>query len=402
LVSAKGFFFTGFIPHLADNFPVELSDYPATDSILVDLGADLDEIPKTTPGLIEDRDYQAGAAIEALLRLRGQISLPTGTGKTALAARIIANLPKAKVLFVVHTLDLLGQTVEEFATMLKEPIGMVGDQQTIWGRVTVAMIQSLKNHKFEKDRFDVVMIDEAHHTPADTYADLLKKLDAPVRLGFTGTVREDREGWLRSIGLLGPVLYDYTYQQAVKDGWLAQARVRMLKTEVCTETAQASNYREVYNLGIIHNQARNQEIVDAALRFASRKMTCLVQVKETTHGEVLDEMFAGRAAYIHGGNSREQRGRVKDLLKKKKIKIVVVSPIFDEGVDIPNLDAIVVGGGGMSGIKSVQRVGRGLRKTEEKDVVEVVDFMDRSHKYLRKHSTERIKTYKSKGWIVLE
>ena len=88
--------------------------------------------------------------------------------------------------------------------------------------------------------------------------------------------------------------------------------------------------------------------------------------------------------------------------KEKKLLMVICSSIWDEGVDIPNLDAIIVAGGGMSEIKAIQKVGRGLRKTATKDSVQVIDFSDLSHKYLRKHSRERVKAYRERGWEVRE
>ena len=141
-------------------------------------------------------------------------------------------------------------------------------------------------------------------------------------------------------------------------------------------------------------------IVQEAKKLAASRKSVLIQVKEVKHGDILNEMFGGAAVYLTGQDESEVRLKVKDLLKSKKVKVCLTSPIWDEGVDIPALDSIIVAGGGLSYTKAVQKVGRGLRKTEEKDTVEIIDFMDNCHKYLKKHSKERMKIYESKGWIV--
>lgn len=393
LIGRNGEISAGFVPYIQQRFAVEFETPPGDFPTFREDWAQK---------VINERPYQLEAlrAVANAEFPRGMILMPTGTGKTVVAAMILAAAPKQRALFVVHTKDLLDQTVEEFETMLGRPIGVIGAGRRDFGFRTVGMIQSLDKTKYRRDAFDIIMIDEAHHAPADMYADLLDYYDAPVRLGFTGTERPDEAGWLLGTGLLGPPLYEYSYQQAVADGWLAQCRVRFLDPEVSLEAAQAKGgYRAVYEAGIINHEDRNQLIAAEALAFAQRDKSVLVQVKEIPHGEILSQMI-GPAAWIHGGTHKDDRSAVKAAMKAGRLKIVICSPIWDEGVDIPNLDAIIVAGGGMSEIKSVQKVGRGLRPHEDKDWVEVVDFNDYSHKHLRKHSRARAKIYKGRGWEV--
>jgi len=405
MVSKKGWMFAGFLPYLQERFDVEIEYKDTSEKPRFKLS--------WAQKVITLRDYQEDAILEASSHLRGVVSMPTGTGKTVVAAGLLAAMPKARALFVVHTKDLLDQTISEFGMMLgKTSIGFVGEGKVNWRQRTVGMIQSLKDYDFKKNPVDIVMVDECHHTASPSYVDLLKKIKCPVRLGFTGTTRTDQEGFLKSMGILGPTIFHYPYRQAVAEEWLSQAHIRMLRPPLCMETAETTKFRQVYNddgevvrqgvyeLGIINHQGRNELIVREAGFFADRGMTVLVQVKETVHGEILDEMFAGRASYIHGGTDREQRLEVKKQLKAGKTKITIASPVWDEGINIPDLHAIIVAGGGMSPIKSVQKIGRGLRKTEEKSEVQIIDFYDSSHKYLRKHSKERMRIYEERGWII--
>lgn len=387
MVNKGGVLYMGFLPYLQDRFDVELDFNQDSDMFL-------------WRDKISLRPYQMDALVQIGAKLKGQISLPTGTGKTILAAAVLASLPNLRALFVVHTKDLLWQTKKVFEKLLKTKVGIVGDGKVDWKKITIGMIQSLKDYNYAENPVDIVMVDEVHHAgSAETYAELLEKVDCPIRLGFSGTVRKDREGWLKSMGLLGPVLYEYSYQDAVRDGWLAQAHVRILRPKVSLNGVKG-NYRQVYNEGIIGNSNRNELIVQEAGRLAGSGNSVLIQVKEVKHGNILNEMFNGGAVYLTGKDDSEVRVKVKELLEAKKVRVCLVSPIFDEGVDIPSLDSIVVAGGGLSEIKAIQKVGRGLRKTEDKDTVEIIDFMDSCHKHLRKHSRERIKIYESKGWIV--
>ena len=178
---------------------------------------------------------------------------------------------------------------------------------------------------------------------------------------------------------------------------MAPCYVRFIDVPVSVK--YSGTFRQVYSEAIVNNQERNRMIAEEALAFAAAGKTVLVQVKEIAHGEILAGQI-GSAAWIHGKTHKDDRSAVKAALKDKSLSIAICSPIWDEGVDIPNLDAIVVATGGMSEIKSVQKVGRGLRIAEDKDYVEVIDFNDWGHTWLRKHSRIRGETYKERGWIV--
>ena len=188
MITRKGYLYSGFLPYLRERFAVDLSGQTPMEGAARLTSIDL-------------RPYQQGALAAVLICWRGQISLPTGTGKTVLAASVLDSLEDRKALFVVHTKDLLYQTKTEFERLLGEGIGCIGDSEYELRRITVGMIQSVRELQF--DDLDVVMIDECHHSASPTYQSFLASVDCPVRLGFTATPRTDREGWLKSMGLLG-------------------------------------------------------------------------------------------------------------------------------------------------------------------------------------------------------
>jgi superfamily II DNA or RNA helicase len=395
MISGKGFLLSGFLPYLEKRFNVKMEGSFEPQKLDFDLSL--------AKKAIDLRPYQGDALRLAVRDFRGQIIMPPRTGKTIVAASVLKSLPRARSLFVVQSKDLLNQTREVFERYLKQYIGFVGIGREEWQQHTVALIQSLKKYSPKKNPVDVLMIDESHHSAASTYEKLLKKINCPMKLGFTATERPDKEGWLKCLGLLGPVIYKYPYQEAVADGWLSQIIVRMLKAGLDMDTASAKGFRKVYNAGIIGHEERNIAIVEEAKSISSEGQTCLILVKEIKHGKVLENMFNGTSTFLCGGDHDQLRLKVKDLLNVKKIKICITSPIWDEGIDIPELDCVINAGAGMSEIKTIQRGTRGATKVEGgKDTTTLIDFYDSSHKYLRKHSRQRVETYKEKGWQVVK
>jgi hypothetical protein len=99
-------------------------------------------------------------------------------------------------------------------------------------------------------------------------------------------------------------------------------------------------------------------------------------------------------------SNAEEREEIKKKFIDKKIKCVVATVVWQEGLNIPSLDVCVLAGSGKSDIKVVQGIGRGLRKTKDKDKVIIIDFDDSDvSKYLKNHFNKRMKTYKAMGWL---
>lgn len=96
-------------------------------------------------------------------------------------------------------------------------------------------------------------------------------------------------------------------------------------------------------------------------------------------------------------DSTERRKEVLDMLRAGS-GIVISSPIFDEGVDIPSLDCVILAGGGKSQVKLLQRIGRGMRHKDGDNTMKIYDFLDDTNKILLRHSEKRIETYASEGF----
>jgi len=137
----------------------------------------------------------------------------------------------------------------------------------------------------------------------------------------------------------------------------------------------------------------------------NKNYTPLVLFKQINHGNILLEKLqnAGiKCEMLYGNDTIERRNEVKEMLISKKISVILASTIFDLGVDIPELNALVLCGGGRSSIRALQRIGRVIRAFPGKKFAAVVDFYDQV-KFLKKHSVIRYDIYSSEpGFKVIK
>ena len=124
-------------------------------------------------------------------------------------------------------------------------------------------------------------------------------------------------------------------------------------------------------------------------------------IKEIKHGELIQsigkDIFGLDMVFVQGSTEGETRTEIKRLLDDKKIKAVISSSVWREGVNIPSLSAIINAMGGKSSIQTLQSIGRGLRIAKNKDSVIIIDYLD-PYKYLAEHAIKRITIYAENGW----
>jgi len=186
---------------------------------------------------------------------------------------------------------------------------------------------------------------------------------------------------------------------------LAKPTIYLLETPYQYEVSRLKDWRQVYKYGIALNVQRNQQIVDNTLQLLEKGHTILILISQLIHGEELVRAFnhyGQHVDFVQGITDKDERTRLKDALKTGKIKCLIASTIFVEGVNLPNLDVMINTSGGKSEIQVVQKVGRGLRKTEKKKKAIIIDFIDTSHRHLRNHYNKRARIYKENGWETIE
>jgi superfamily II DNA or RNA helicase len=330
------------------------------------------------------------------------------THNTATASSIVSSFPTARWLFLVHRLSLLNQTADSFKRFTSETAGKVGESGWRPRRFTVATFQTLAARLANGDAearallesVDGVIVDEAHALAASTFTTVMGvATNARYRIGLSGTplARGDRKSSL-VVGATGPVIYRMRPEVLVEREVLARPTILMI--DCWQDELEDATWPTVYDRLVVHSARRNALVVEAVRR---SEKPALVFVQAVEHGQVLMRAFARvgiRAAYVHGAHTIEQREAAIEQLVAGRLEVLVCSVIFQEGVDVPALRSVVIAAGGQSTIAAIQRVGRGLRKSEGKTSCVVWEVLDRGQRWLEAHARARRLAYQAEGYEV--
>jgi superfamily II DNA or RNA helicase len=356
------------------------------------------------------RDYQIEVLRAIFKHGRGVILSPTGSGKTVMFSTVCMILPQhLNVLVIVPNTTLVTQTKRRFIKYFgRDYVGVISGDQVSPSRLTITNIQ--KFEKLEESSYhhsiDAVLVDECHHVNlTGTYADVLCRLpNAWMRVGFTATRPYTPVGIMGNEGHLGGCLEEVPIQDLVDNGDLARPILKIKKVPFSRKIQQITKYQDLVSEGIVNNIARNRLILETADDLRKQGLTSLILVVRLEQGELLEKMGKSeyrdtRWNYINGSSEKDIRDKVKRALESGTTDCVIATCIWNEGVDIPSLGAVINGCGGKSEIATVQKIGRGLRKTAAKQKVYLVDFFDQSHKILIDHFGHRVCLYSELGWL---
>ncbi|MBW8001665.1 MAG: DEAD/DEAH box helicase [Planctomycetes bacterium] len=348
------------------------------------------------------RDYQLEAVRVALKKTRGVLKQPAGSGKTLVASSIIKTLNRPTV-FLTHKKDLLYQTKRVFEEEIgKDKIGLIGDGIVETNQIDIVSIPTISRTptKFKSyfKRKEVLIADEVHHAQSNTWYKTIMQIPAMYRFGLTATPQSG-DKFLLLEACTGKVIYTTEYGELIKDKYLSKPKVLLLKVTK-PDIPDRQEYQTAYRDGIVQNKWRNRIIAGIAKKLCSLRLdpVCII-TKFIEHGSNIEKEVSSVGLedyrFIHGQHSAQERMEVIQNVLTGKVKVLITSPIFGEGVDIPPLRSMILASGGYSYIKVIQEAGRGMRSTESKSEVLIIDFFDDTHSYLLKHSKRRRNIYKS-------
>ncbi|RLF79379.1 ATP-dependent helicase [Thermococci archaeon] len=340
------------------------------------------------------RKYQQKALKKALKRNMGVLALPVGSGKTIIGLRLIYEL-NLSTLIIVHTKELLYQWADNIREVLGIEPGLVGDNNWDERPVTVAMIQTLLSRGVDKLQkpYAVLLFDECHRTSAaEKFYELGISLTQKLRFGLSATPwRRIRGEELKIEGIVGPIIYEIKAEDLIKEKFLAKPRFMIIEYE-SSMPPLAERYKELYEEIIMENKERNKAIVGIAYKLAKRGHRVLIDVKRIEHGKILIEMFKKKGIKAEFLSSQSpNRWEIFEKFKNGEIS-VLISTLLKEGVDIPEISAIILAGGGKSDIMTIQTIGRALRPKGGSHAV-IVDVKD-DDPLLFTHFIERQKALK--------
>lgn len=308
--------------------------------------------------------------------------LPTGTGKTIVFSKVIEDRVKKgeRVLVLAHRGELLDQAADKLEKSTGLKTATEKAEQTSLGsffRVVVGSVQTMMREKrlsqFDKDFFDTIIIDEAHHCISDSYQRVLHHFEDANVLGVTAT--PDR-GDMRNLGeYFESLAYEYTLPKAIKEGYLSpiKALTIPLQLDLTTVSQQAGDF-STRDLGSALDPYL-ESIADEMVKVASdRKTVVFLPLVATSQRftEILNEK-GFRAAEVNGES--KDRAEILEDFDNDKYNVLCNSMLLTEGWDCPSVDCVVVLR--PTRVRSLysQMVGRGTRLFEGKTELLLLDFL---------------------------
>lgn len=347
------------------------------------------------------RDYQVDAANRLLEAKRGIAKMATNSGKTEVFAAIVQAYNTPNTIVVVTRKELMYQTAERLSRRLGMEIGMFGDSKRVEGIVSVCMIQTLaamESHELQAwfGNNQLVILDECHHGSAEKMIETLNKIPGYHRFGFSGTPLKDKVlPDLKLIAATGEVIVEVTNEEMIGLGHSAKPIIYV--HNVSSEVDGEFNYHQAYETFIVTNEDRNSLVAKLASESYS---IALIVVERIDHGNILKDMIP-YSQFLNGSDSMEDRLQAIENMRAGVNGVYIATSIFDEGIDVPNIDTLILAAGGKSVIRLLQRIGRGLRKKEGENILTVHDFYDDTNDYLESHSVQRMKIYEQEGFEVI-
>lgn len=399
-----------------NTFPAGLAD--AAEKVLLKEGASVRKIQMNTypetelkePKGIQLRSYQKTAALALLKAKRGIAHIATNGGKTFIFTSLLLSLNE-KAVVIVHSKELLYQVSEVISKHTNFSVGLVGDGHLDYSKtITVAIINTLYKHvgtsefvKWAKD-IKVLVIDECHHTKARTVYDTTVAIPAIYRFGFSGTpFRFDKLDDLQLVGVTGSVVARVTNEELIEMGYSAKPLVNMVIFPY--ETRGKPNYQDHYREVVLDTPERSLIIAEIAKDQLEKDRVILILTDRVEHQHVLMAAFDSYNLDYTSLNGRQATGIRLDALTQMRTgepHIYIATPIFDEGVDVPDINTLIIASPFKSHIRLLQRIGRGLRQKEEENVIHVFDIYDDDGYYLNDHAETRKRIYEEEGFDVQE
>jgi superfamily II DNA or RNA helicase/HKD family nuclease len=350
-------------------------------------------------------------------RHRNLVVAATGTGKTVVAALDYAALVRRagrplRLLFVAHREQILNQSRATFRAVLKDPsFGEIlgGGRRPETGEHVFAMIQSLKVRDIrtiEPLYFDVVIIDEFHHAEAPSYTALLEHLQPVELLGLTATPeRMDGGDVTRWFG--GRVAVELRVWEAIDRGYLAPFQYFGISDTVdfSSVTWRRGRYdsAELDNL-VTGNEIRARRVAEAVAHWhaSPQTMRALGFCVSVAHARYMAAEFSKhgfQSEAITGDTSDPDRRKALQRLRLGQIRCIFSVDVLGEGVDVPNVDTVILLRPTQSATVFSQQIGRGLRLSHDKAGLTIIDLIGQQHRRFRFEDRLRALVDESNGSI---
>lgn len=307
----------------------------------------------------------------------------TGTGKTYLGAFAVKNYHPKRFLYLVHRAQIAKKTRDSFYRVIggnKADFGLLsGNHHDLNAKYLFATVQTMSQDnllkKLDPHEFDYILIDEAHRTAAPSYQKILNYFKPKFWLGMTATPERMDEQNIYEI-----FDYNLAYEIRLRDALEEKMLTPFHYVGVEDYEKDGEVIDETSNLAHLIDQKR----VDYLLKqidyygYCGKQARGLVFCSRRDEAKKLAKLFSQKnhpSQALTNGDSEKRRSEVVKKLERGELEYIFTVDLFNEGIDIPDLNQIIMLRNTQSSIVFIQQLGRGLRKYPGKDYVTVIDFI---------------------------
>jgi superfamily II DNA or RNA helicase len=349
------------------------------------------------------RDYQLDAINRFMEHPQGLQELATGAGKTIITATLSKLCePYGRTLVIVPNKSLVVQTEEDYVNVGLDVGVYFGDRKDLNKTHTICTWQSL--NILDKKSYDsetltlaemlegvvCVIIDEVHQAKAEVLKKLLSQnmANAPIRWGLTGTIPKEDINFHSILATIGPVVNRIAAHQLQQAGVLSTCHVNVVQM---VDVKEFRSYQD--ELKYLVTDSDRMTYISNLCSNIKESGNTLILVNRIETGKFIIEQIPD-SVFVSGDVKLAERKEEYDEIKTSTNKVIVATyGVAAVGLNIPRIFNLVLLEPGKSFVRVIQSIGRGIRKAEDKDFVQIWDVTS-TCKYAKRHLTERKKFYK--------
>ena len=354
---------------------------------------------------IQLRDYQIEIINNFLTNTQCLQEIATGAGKTIMTAALSWSCEQyGRTIVIVPNKSLVTQTEADYINLGLDVGVYFGDRKEYNRTHTICTWQSLnnmlKNTKSGEAEVSIqdfiegvvcVMVDEVHMAKADALKSLLTGVmsQIPIRWGLTGTIPKEKFESEALHVSIGPVIGQLSAAELQGQGVLAQCHVNVVQL---VDQKEHTNYQSELKF-LLEDETRLKEIASLVEEIKKTGNT-LILVDRIAAGQALVSLLGDRAVFVSGGTKAKERKEHYDEVADVDDKILVATyGVAAVGINIPRIFNLVLLEPGKSFVRVIQSIGRGIRKAEDKDFVQIWDITS-TCRFAKRHLTKRKQFYK--------
>jgi superfamily II DNA or RNA helicase len=354
------------------------------------------------------RDYQVEIVNNFLENPQCLQEVATGAGKTLMTAALSKSVEHlGRSLVIVPNKNLVTQTEADYINLGLDVGVYFGDRKDYGKTHTICTWQSLNNlfkntaageetlDEFFFEDIACVIVDEVHMAKADVLKTMLTGVfsNIPIRWGLTGTIPKDKMDQVSLLVSLGPVIGKLSAKELQDRGVLAQCHVNIVQLK---DKVEFTNYQS--ELKHLLEDPNRLDTIAALIEKVNLTGNTLVLVDRVNAGKEIVSRLGSNAVFVNGGTGLTERKAEYDEVATSDDKIIVATyGVAAVGINIPRIFNLVLIEPGKSFVRVIQSIGRGIRKAEDKDHVQIWDITS-SCKFAKRHLTQRKTFYKEANY----